>query len=1046
MQRGTSAGQQALNALRRLRWLALPNVDSERNSHLSISEPDRTSLLQLAENMPIIIYALDEHDLIVFWNREAERVTGYPKSRILHNPGSLDLLYPDKNYRRRVIDLRKASDGDFHGRELHLQAADGSNRAIAWTDISKSFPVDGWASWGIGIDITARVSAQDALVRSEADLRSMLDSSPIGVNVAQDNVARYANKAMGDLLGYEPEELVGRQLVEFIHPDDQHLVSGRHRRRLRGEELPSVYLFRLMRRDETVRWAELHTVLIEWEGLPATLNFNLDVTDRVAAEESLRESEQRYQALAGAAFEAVFIVSEGRCIDFNAEAVALFGYREKNTYGLPVERLFTKQSVQCALEAMESGSPVCCEAVAVDAKGKEIPVIVRSRDIAYKGSDARVLVVRDVSEHKRVLNELRQSESIMKSLLHAAPVGIGRVAGQDRIIDWTNRQMSLMTGYEEEELRGMPARQLYESYEEYEHSGRHKPVGKGLGSVETKWVRKNGKPFDLLLNSAQIEPDDYDAGLVFTAMDISERKKADHLLRQSERRLRNIVENLPQGAVIRDGEHLFLNRAAESITGYARHEMDNTKKWFDFLFGDEAEAFKRLFEIDRENGFRRGRMLRIVRKDGEIRQVDLSGCLVDNAELWVFNDVTEVQKAKEDNAKLEKQLRHSQKMEALGTLAGGIAHDFNNILAAIIGFTELAQESAAGGMPTPEELNSVLQAADRARELVKQIMTFSRQAETELKPLDLNNEIRQTEKLLRRMLPRMINIKLEFAEDLPLIQGNVNQLEQVMMNLSTNAQDSMPDGGELCFRTSRVTINRDEENDVIGLKSGDYAMLAVSDTGHGMNQKTLQHIFDPFFTTKDVGQGTGLGLATVYGIVKGHFGHIDCYSEVGKGTVFKIYFPISSQREKVGDVEINDSQINDSQINDSTGGELVLLVDDEPALLDIGARILGRAGYDVMTAENGEEALKIFKQHNQKIDAVVLDVNMPGMGGHKCLAIMKQIDPNARVVIASGYASESHLQDIMGQGVNAYVDKPFRKNELLGVLQAVLNPDDSKSH
>ena len=428
-----------------------------------------------------------------------------------------------------------------------------------------------------------------------------------------------------------------------------------------------------------------------------------------------------------------------------------------------------------------------------------------------------------------------------------------------------------------------------------------------------------------------------------------------------------------------------------------------------------------------------------MRKDGQTRQIEFNGGIVDNAELWVFNDVTAVKRAKEEKLKLEQQLRHSQKMEALGTLAGCIAHDFNNILAAIVGFTELAQESAAGGMPTPEELENVLLAAGRARELVKQILTFSRQTEAELRPIDLNYQIRQSEKLLRRMLPRMTNIKLELTGDLPLIQGNANQIEQVMLNLASNAQDSMPDGGELCFQTSMVSVSREDGKAGISLRPGDYVLLTVSDTGQGMDHKTLQHIFDPFFTTKGVGQGTGLGLATVYGIVKGHLGHIDCYSEVGRGTAFKIYFPAGSQKGRA-----DEPQAEDEAPQHPAGSGLILLVDDEPVLLDVGTKILERSGYEVLTAENGEKALEIFRQRKNDISAVVLDVNMPGMGGHKCLALIKQIDAGAKVIIASGYASESHLRDIMEQGVAAYVAKPYRRHELLGAIRSVLQQDGGR--
>ncbi len=399
----------------------------------------------------------------------------------------------------------------------------------------------------------------------------------------------------------------------------------------------------------------------------------------------------------------------------------------------------------------------------------------------------------------------------------------------------------------------------------------------------------------------------------------------------------------------------------------------------------------------------------------------------------VSQDVTERKKAEQDKQSLEMQLRQAQKMEALGTLAGGIAHDFNNILAAIIGYGELALDDARRGKVSPEEIQQILKASGRARELVRQILTFGRKGVFELKPLNLNQVVVETLPIIERTIPKMISLEMHLDQNLNLVNGDASQFEQVLLNLATNANDAMPEGGKLVIETDNLSLDEEYANSHLEVAPGDYVRVTVSDTGEGMDKAALEKIYDPFYTTKGVGKGTGLGLATVYGIVRGHGGNVFCYSEPGSGTTFKIYFP-ALKSEPAG----SQSPEEEAQLIPG-GGETILLVDDEASLLEVGQRSLSEKGYSVVTAASGEEALEVYRDQVLAIDLVIMDLSMPGMGGHKALQEILALNPQAKVLIASGYSLNGQVQDSLRSGAAGYIPKPFRRAELLQTVRRVLD-------
>ena len=406
----------------------------------------------------------------------------------------------------------------------------------------------------------------------------------------------------------------------------------------------------------------------------------------------------------------------------------------------------------------------------------------------------------------------------------------------------------------------------------------------------------------------------------------------------------------------------------------------------------------------------------------------------ENFVLSIMTDFTERKRAKDEKKRLEEQLMHAQKMEAVGTLAGGIAHDFNNVLQAIGGYVELLLMRKEKYDPDYNYLNQIDQLSQRAGELVKQLLIFSRKVESKLRPLDLNQEVVNVHKLLMKTIPKMINIKLELADDIKIINADTIQLEQIVMNLAVNARDSMPDGGTLNIRTENVTVDDiSSYQNHLGAIPGDYVSLSVADSGHGMNKEIQKHIFEPFFTSKPSGKGTGLGLATVYGIVKSHGGYIICQSEPGKGTCFKVYFPAL----KVGSEK--DEPERKMNLDVEGGDETILLVDDEMGILNIGSDILKIYGYRTFTASSGESALELYEDKKGEIDLVVLDIGMPGMGGHKCFEELLKIDPDVKVIVASGYALEGKVKEMLNAGASGFISKPYQLSELLKKIRETLD-------
>ncbi|MBI4964816.1 MAG: PAS domain S-box protein [Desulfomonile tiedjei] len=630
-------------------------------------------------------------------------------------------------------------------------------------------------------------------------------------------------------------------------------------------------------------------------------------------------------------------------------------------------------------------------------------------------------------ECQKAYVRLRESETRHKSLLDSSPEPIV-VYDKDGITLYVNKAFVNTFGWLPEELIGqsipyVPA----ECISHTEATLKSLFSGDPVPSFDTKRVTKDGKILDVHISSALFRDENGNpAGHIVTLRDVSDRKKS----REALRLLAAVVEQAAESIFITDADWniVYLNPAFERISGYSREEVIGQKpnlgesRLYDTEFGQEL--WRRI-----ANGLVWTGRLVNRKKDGSLYEEDGTVFPMRDTSGKITNYVA-VKRDITQEVALERQLRHAQKMEAVGTLAAGIAHDFNNILQAVLGYSEIILSQADIPDNCRRDIERITQAGKHGAELVRRLLSFSRKVDMDMRPINLNDAVEQIKKILTRTIPKMIQVELHLAERLASANADPAQIEQVLLNLAVNAKDAMPDGGTLMFETQNIYLDESYSRTHLGARPGDYVQLTVSDTGHGMDKSTIDHIFEPFFTTKEMGKGTGLGLAIAYGIVKQHGGYIWCYSEPGEGTAFRIYLPaIESTLSREASIV---------ETKPPTGSEAILVIDDDDHVRDLTKRMLTPAGYMVITAANGREGLENYRKREKQIALVILDLIMPGLGGKQCLAELLKIDPKAKIIIASGY-SENAMKEAVDWGAKAVLTKPYCAKELHEMVRRILD-------
>jgi len=660
--------------------------------------------------------------------------------------------------------------------------------------------------------------------------------------------------------------------------------------------------------------------------------------------------------------------------------------------------------------------------------------------------------IMDITDHKQTEERLRESERKLQTLMSNLPGMAYRCQNTPEWpMEFVSRGCKKLTGYTPEEIMaGSPV-----NYGELVHPEDQEAVWEAVQEAvreersfileyriltrddSVKWVWEQGE---------LVSVDEQGTGVLEGFItDITERKQAEDALQYKIREMETFINNIPYMAWLKDIDSNFIlvNQAFGNAVGMdPRYLKSHTCA---VCFGDELAA--KMKEDDREV-IEQGRSMTIeetiVDKDGQRRHLETSKSPILDDEGHVVGttgigvDITERKQAEEEKERLNAQLRQALKMEAIGTLTGGIAHDFNNILGIILGYTQLAQKSIPEDSQTRRALDKVESASLRARDVVRQLLTFSRKEEQGQQVMNLGPIVKETLKMLRSSIPRSIDFQVNIPDDLPLIKADPTQMHQVMLNLCSNAADAMvEDGGILKVELETVTLSRLETTIDANLTAGEYLKLSVSDTGTGISEENLERIFDPYFTTKTVDKGTGMGLAVVHGIVKSNQGGIRVSSRVGAGTSFEVFLPVTRERPGALQAETNGPLLS--------GSERVLLVDDEELIVQINRARLEDLGYQVTSTTDPLQALHFVQSDQEGFDLIITDMTMPAMTGDKLAEEILRRNPNLPIILCTGYNERISEESAKELGIAEYVEKPIDMHDLAVTVRQVLDRGQSSS-
>lgn len=626
---------------------------------------------------------------------------------------------------------------------------------------------------------------------------------------------------------------------------------------------------------------------------------------------------------------------------------------------------------------------------------------------------------KEVLEYKKSCKKLREQFSYVDKFFNTIPVPIALSDASHRI-KRVNAAFVDLFGYTPDEAIGRTVDELLVPPGLYEEaSGITKKAEKGEG-VRTRTVRcrKDGSRVHVILTVVPLKQEGKLTAIYASYQDITRLIEQEKSLLESEKKFRTLFNTASDAIFIHTpgGKFLEVNEVACSRYGYSKEELLDMRLQ-DLISPKYAPVIPKRVELLKRNGHAIFESEHI-RKNGTIIPVEISARLIDYAGtpaiLSIARDISERARRREEKLKLEARLRSAQRMEALGVLAGGVAHDFNNLLMGIQGNVSLMLFRKGPGDPDYKKLRNIEQYVEQGAGLTKKLLGFARGGKYEVKPTDPNELVKNTAEVFSQTREE-IAVHTRYELEPWAVEVDRSQIEQVLLNLYINAWQAMPDGGHLYLETQNIALDKNRAG-ALGLGPGRYVKISVTDTGAGMDQATRERIFEPFFTTKKMQRGTGLGLASAYGIVKSHRGIIDVTSEKGKGSTFFIYLP-ASEKSPVREIKTKE------KISPGTG--TILLVDDEEMVLNIGEKFLQKLGYSVIKAGGGEEAVESYTENMEKIDLVVLDIIMPGMDGTQVFKKLREINPEVKVLLSSGYSLEQKAKEILDHPGTAFIQKPF---------------------
>lgn len=924
-------------------------------------------------------------------------------------------------------------------------------------------------------EVAERHRVERALRESEERYRLSFDGIQEGIAFyGLDMRPMFFNRPAADLVGYSPEELMRMDGRDLVPPEDWEMLVENHRKRILGEPVPRSYELRLVHRDGHVIPVEGCFDLIRRDGVAIGIQgIYRDITERVKAQEALRESKEHYRQLFEGISDCVYVIAaDGRILTANERVEPQLGYSHEELLRLTYsdicagkDREVSGVRIRSVLEHGEGR----WESIRVRKDGGTFPVDVSAQRIQFQGQPAVMLISRDNTDRKRTEEALEALargvsagsgaeffEQMVRNLAVALEVECALIATLDESNPDLAHSLTVHLSGEPGcsftyQLQDTPCALAIEK-EAYIHSENVAaafPLDKRLARVSAecymgaRLTSSSGKPIGVLaaVGRGKLKNSKSAESLVrvFAARASAEleRMRSAEALRMSEERLRTLFEGIDDALCVHDDEGRLMdcNAAACRRLGYARCELLSMRIQDIEKRPAKDGVLRRMAEL-----VERGSLIfesEYVTHNGDVIPVDIHASRIEysgrQAVLVVARDITERRRAEDERERLQAQIQQAQKLESLGILAGGIAHDFNNLLMGVLGNASLALMELPETSPARESLVQIEVAAQRAAELSKQMLAYSGKGKFIIQPVNLSALVEDMVHLLESSTPKKAVISCELAGEPPFIEADPSQLRQVIVNLVTNASDALGDmSGKIVVRTGTRHISRTDLKQVYideDLPEGRYAFLEVSDTGCGMDADTIAKVFDPFFSTKFTGRG--LGLAAVLGIVRGHKGAISVSSALHKGSTFTVFFPLLERRPALV------PQIRRAPAAWTSSGT-VLLVDDEETVRTVTRRVLERAGFRVLLANDGMEGVEMFREHASELTLVLLDMTMPRMNGEQAFKLMKDVRSDVPVILSSGYNEPEALDHFAAEGLAGFIQKPYRAEELLQKMRSVL--------
>jgi PAS domain S-box-containing protein len=1008
------------------------------------------------------VIATDERGRIELMNPVAEALTGWQQSEARGRP--LDDVFSIINEDTRepvespVAKVLRRGAVVGLANSTVLIAKDGTERPIA--DSGAPVHEDDGRIGGVVLvfrDRTEQRKAQRRLEHALERAQRYLDVAGVMIVVlGPEGRVELINRRGGEILGYPEDEIVGKDWFRFIPEDQRDEVREVFGLAIAGDEtFPEEFENEVLTRggeERIIRWR--NAVVQDGNGaITRTISSGLDVTERRRAEEAVRRNEARYRNLFNSIRDAILVTNTDReIIGCNPAFTDLFGYEEEEILGKQTAEVYESRE---EFEAMgrelreHIGDPNFIQTIRYRKKSGE--VFPGETNAFYLRDAADEVVgfiglIRDVTRRLQAQQALEESEERYRTLYEAAPIGIFRTRSDGEALA-VNQAMAEILGFDRpedavhhyhdlgEQLYVRPERRdeflriLREQghVEDFEYEAR-RPDG------ETAWLEMHAR--------VAARDDDGTFHIEGFAIDVTEERRREEELRQKQTMLERTEQLATMGSWELDVETGEVTWSDELFRVFGRDPSEGAPSLGeneDLFPPEDLARMQDAVTAAIEHGQPYDLEVRAIRSDGEIRTCRALGYPERGADGRVvhlygtFNDITERKEREEREAELQAQLGQAQKMESIGRLAGGVAHDFNNMLSVILGHVEIAQERLDPEESLYQDLEAVRKAAESSADLTRQLLAFAREQVATPEVLELNQTIGSMLKMLGRLIGENIELRWRPTDEGWPVRVDPVQIDQVLTNLLVNARDAIDGVGEVAIETAAVSVDQEYAEVHPDAHPGDYMVLSITDSGPGMEPAVAERAFDPFFTTKDPGEGTGLGLATVYGIVHQNNGFIHLYTEPGQGTTFKVYFP-RCEEEAAKPRETGAPR-------DTVGAETVLVVEDQAAVLELVEKILSGLGYTVLTAGTPGEAIDIAGERSDPIHLLISDVVMPEMNGQELAEKLAETVGDIPVLFMSGYAEDVIAErGVIEDGVH-FIEKPFTRSDLSTQVRKALDDD-----